>query len=264
MKNIFLFLLMVLSLSPFGYAKEKKNYYGLEFLIGGHHNAPLVDDLKTHKSSVGNDTQFTNPRFDETTNLVYGAAFLYERAINPKNRLGLMIGLQSIGIGHLQEYVTPVSQPSDTVNRKFSVNGSQRYISIYYRRLYGNRVKFAPLLGLGLSHLRATVDIDESDDSFFIGTGDEFAESYKPQEKWVPNALIGIDVLMDLEKITYGVGLSIQRLFDAEFDQFRTNTHELRMINGRLKSLPISDRSGRSFQTDFSDFIFSLSLKMFI
>lgn len=249
--------------------KDAKITSALSSRIGQHENSPLVDDLKTHRASVGNDATISNPTFEEQKNLSFGIAGLYERNLTPKDRLGVRIGVQSIGIGHLEENFTATEQflgipVSGTITREFSVNGSQRFLSVYYRRLFGEKMYFSPFVGSGFSHLRATVDIDETDyGSVFVGTGDQFSENYEPQERWVPHFLAGFDVLFKATpKLNYGLGLSIEHLFNAEFSGFKTQSQELVMVNGRLVSVPIGSGQGRSFKADFTGTIVNLTLKI--
>ncbi|MCG3205556.1 MAG: hypothetical protein KCHDKBKB_02278 [Elusimicrobia bacterium] len=241
---------------------DRKNHFGLEFLIGKHQNAGAVDDLETHRSTVESDPSTADHQFGEEKNLSFAAALLYERSLSPRSRLGLRLAWESIGLGDLIES----SVESDGffqggVKREYSVNASQRALSVYYRHMFFDKFKLSPYLGGGIGHFRATADVEESS-SIFLNHQDLFSEEYDPIERWVPHLITGIDALFPGPYDTsVGFGFSAEYLFNAHFSGFKNSTEELVMDNGRLSSVTTGS-GGRSFEADFSGFLLGLVFRV--
>ena len=246
-----------LALSPA--AAGKRNHFGLELSIGSHHKAGLADDLRTHRDTAATDG--TGKTFEEQHNSSLGIAAVYERG-RGRNRFGARLGWESVGLGHLDETHTETQGPfTGTVSRTYGVNGSHRFLSIYVRRRFFDRFRVSPLIGGGVSHLRATADVEETS-SVLIGHEDRFAEDYDPVERWVPHARAGLDAFVDGPSGTeFGFGVSATYFFNARMSGFRTATEELAVVDGALASAPIGSGS-RPFEADFSGLLLNFVVKL--
>lgn len=261
-KAIFVFLLSV-SFSVGARAAERLNHFGLDLSIGEHRNAGPVDDLKTHRATVEADQTITDRSFSEDRNLSFGVAAVFERSITRKDRIGFRLGWESIGLGSLTEtYPSDLLFPlSGTHSTKYSVNGSHRFLSAYYRRLFFERFHVSPFIGGGISHMRAKAVVEQSGVALVTPPG-ALADDYRRSERWIPHAIFGVDFfLKGPNDIDVGWGFNAEYFFNAKFSGFRTDTEELKMVNGKLVSVPIGS-PGRSFEADFTGFLFSFVAKV--